>query len=789
VFLLLSESGLLEGDYKSSSLYQTSLKLGIISNPTDAAPVSSSPPSLDGTRELVLQIDGMWCSSCSWLIEKVVGGEKGVAQANVMYASDTARIHYRPEVTSPEAISASIEKLGYHTADRDADSDHRAKERRSLLIRMGVALFLMNNIMFFSYVIYVGYFQDLATEMKSLVPWVLLGFTTPAVLWCGLPIHRKAWASLKNGAPTMELLFSIGIFASFVYSIHEMFVGGDHFYFDTAASLVALLLVGKFLELMAKQGAAEGVKRLYQMLPKKVRILAPEGERLVSIEKLMPGDSFVVKSGEKIPADGVILEGNGTVDESLLTGESKPLVKKPGDSVIASSMNVNGHLTIQATVIGEGTVLSGIIRMVEEAISSKSGLERVVDRIARIFIPAVVVFSVAAGALNYAFGGSVEEALLRTITILVIACPCVLGMATPLALAAGIGYATRQGILIRDGETLQRLAAIDTVVFDKTGTITRGKFSLAECRPGNLGETEFLRLVGGLEQASSHPIALAVVEACLAKAIETTTAKDVLVADGKGLSGTVDGLRVTIGTESFVQSAGYHLSDGDAEFARAMRTAGNTVVVAGIEGNTSAGILVLGDELKQGVADAVGACLTSKLHVSLLSGDSGATTAAVASRIGIDDFTGDMLPGGKIGRIAELQSAGRRVAMIGDGVNDAPALAKADVGIAMGNGTEIAVASSGVTLLRDDPALVREAILIARRTVVTMKQNLVWAFFYNSIGLVLAAMGLINPLLAAGAMLVSSLSVVLNSTRLREEEGHAWKQFREILFPWWEPGQ
>lgn len=788
VFLLLAESGLLEGDFRGSELYKTSLRLGIIGRPDGASP-PLSPPTVDpqGTCELVLQIDGMWCSSCSWLIEKVIGSSPGVVRTNVLYASDTARIAYRPEQTAPEEISAAIERLGYHASKRDADPDVQVKERRSLLMRMGVSLFLLNNIMFFSYVLYIGYFQEVAAEMKHLVPMILFGMTLPSVFWCGLPIHRKAWASLRNGAPTMELLFSIGIFASFFYSIYEMMTGGPHFYFDTAAALVALLLVGKFLEISAKHKASEGIHRLYRMLPRKVRVAAPEGERLVAIEKLRVGDRFIVKGGEKVPADGIVEQGSATVDESLLTGESRPLPKGPGDAVIASSINVNGHVTVRTTVVGEGTVLAGIIRMVERALTSKSPLERTVDGVARVFIPAVLFFAAATAVAVYAQTSNVEESLLRAITVLVIACPCVLGMATPLALAVGVGYATRQGILIKDGETLQRLARINEVVFDKTGTVTGGRFALLGYRASDGEPEEMLRLVGSLEQASGHPIAIAIVRACDDLGLTLEPVEQVHVTDGKGIIGTVAGKRVVAGSESFVRDEGFFPGPRELNRVEDERGAGRTIVYAGVGEGRRVIVLVLGDAVRPEAAGAVARLRGEGIGVSLLSGDASGTTASIARQAGIGDHAGNILPGEKIARIMEFQKGKKRVAMVGDGVNDAPALAQADVGIAMGSGAQMAVESAGVTLLREDLTLIPEALLIARRTVRTVKQNLLWAFLYNAIGLILAAVGILNPLIAAAAMLISSLSVVINSMRLREKEGGVRRMLFEILVPWWEP--
>ena len=789
VFLVLCESGLIEGNFKSSEIYQTSLRLGIISNPEAETP--APPADLKDTQELVLHLDGMWCSACSWLIEKAVHAEPGVVQARVIYASDTAKIYYRPEQTSAEKISGAIDKLGYKAAPREAASAAHAAERNALLLKMGLALFVMMNVMFFTYVIYVGYFQELAPEIQRLIPLVLLLLATPSVFWCGRPIHQKAWRSLLARAPTMELLLSLGIFAAFFYSVYAIWRGDNHFYVDTACSLVALVLVGKFIESSAKQKASANINRLYQMMPNKVRLVAPEGERLVAIAKLQVGDHFVVKAGEKIPADGRIVAGRAVVDESLLTGESKPIEKQSGDAVTGSTMLVNGFVTVAALRIGEQTVLAHIIKMVETALTSKSPLERLVDRLARVFIPLVLVLSSSTAAALLFSGAGLETALLRAITVLVIACPCALGMATPLAIAAGIGYAARRGILIRDGAALQLAGKVSTVVFDKTGTLTEGKFSVLNFSGGELAASTARRLVGSLEQASNHPLAVAIVEACQDHHLAFFETSEVQIAEGRGISGLVlaaeNPTRVVIGNETFVRENGFTIPREQRELVEREAERGRTVVFYGIAGCANAGYLVLGDSLKPNVQSVVTELQRLGAAVRLLSGDARLTTAAVAQQAGIVEFSAEARPEAKIITIRNLQEQQQIVAMVGDGVNDAPALAQAEVGIAMGSGTEIAIASSAITMMRDDLALVPEAIQLSRRTVRTIKQNLTWAFFYNAIGIVIALAGWLNPLMAVSAMLVSSLSVVGNSMRLHEGKGQTLEKLLEILVPWREP--
>jgi Cu+-exporting ATPase len=447
-------------------------------------------------------------------------------------------------------------------------------------------------------------------------------------------------------------------------------------------------------------------------------------------------------------------------------------------------MNLSGHLIVRATSVGDGTLISVIIRMVEGALSVKSPLERSVDRIARVFIPAVLLLAIMTGLFVLVTAHNGEEALLRAITVLVIACPCVLGMATPLAIAAGIGSAANRGILIRDVEALQRAAASSVVVFDKTGTLTEGRFAFRECRAPDADERTALRFLGSLERSSSHPLAASIVATCSERGIGLLDGVEIRIEEGKGITGIIEGTRVAIGTETFVRGEGFRLDEHDRVWAERERADGKTITYFGLEGEERAGLCLFGDLLKEGGSAAVGALTGKGMRVILLSGDARGTVLAVAAQAGIRECVADALPAAKVELISQIQNAGGKVVMVGDGVNDAPALAQADVGMAMGSATQIAVESAGVTLLRDDLSFVPETIAIAQRTVRTVKQNLVWAFLYNAIGLLLAVTGLLNPLIAAGAMVVSSLSVVLNSMRLREKEGRALQMILEILLPW-----
>jgi heavy metal translocating P-type ATPase len=653
---------------------------------------------------------------------------------------------------------------------------------------MGIALFLMMNVMYLSYVLYVGYFDDLAPEMQRLVPLLLLVLAIPSVFWCALPLHRKAWHSMLSGAPTMEVLFSLSIFAAFFYSLYALLIGHTHVYFDTAASLVALFLVGKFVEVSARHRATKDVSRLYRALPKKARVVTDDGEKLTSVEQLAPGDRFLVRSGEKIPADGVVTKGNALVDESLLTGESRPVSKAEGDSVTGSTLSLDGALEITAQRVGNDTVLASIIHLVEGALTRRSSLERSVDRIARVFIPAVLLLAAGAGTALLLFGQGFEAALLRTITVLVVACPCALGLATPLAVAAAVGFAARRGVLVRDGDALQVARKVDTVVFDKTGTLTQGRFVFHGSSFEN--EEEALTLLGTLERTSNHPVAEALVAECHARQIKLGESSEVVSVQGMGVTGTVDPggdpestTQVIIGNRRFLAEKGFSTQDLSEDAQRAEEL-GQTIVFAVLVSSSEVGFVALGDSLKAQAAEVVRELSGKRLEVRLLSGDSVLTTAAIAEQAGIAAYTAEVVPGEKIKIIRQLQADQAIVAMIGDGINDAPALAQADVGLAMGSGTDIAQESAAVVVLRDDLSAVSGILDLSQRTHRVILQNLSWAFLYNGIGLVLAATGYLNPLIAAVAMLASSISVILNSIRLSQEKGEAGKAVLEILMPW-----
>jgi heavy metal translocating P-type ATPase len=564
----------------------------------------------------------------------------------------------------------------------------------------------------------------------------------------------------------METLLAVGILAAYFYSIQQTLTGGVHVYFDTTCALVTLVLVGKWFERSAKAKTSRTVTMMYRMMPRKARMLAGGRERFVSIEALGPGDTFVVKVGERVPADGVVLSGESHVDESLLTGEATPVAKKPGSDLIGGSVNVSGVLHVRASKVGSESTLAQIVKTVENAINSRSAIEKTVDRVSRVFVPAVIVVALATfvGTWLPADAG-LGDAIMRGITVLVIACPCALGIATPLAVTAAVGAASRNGILVSDSRVLETIRKVDVVVLDKTGTLTEGDFSMVDVR------TEHLPVLASLETYSEHPLGRAVVARAHEEGVSIETATDVEIRKGLGILGTVGSRRVFAGSRRMV-SAIANLDAGLEARARELEAHGCTIVFYGWDGAMH-GLAAFGDRLKAGAKDLVGKLQKHGVRAVVVSGDSHATTEWVATEVGASDFRAEALPEDKAAIIENIKKEGRVVAMVGDGINDAPAIAAANLGIAMGSGTDLAMKAASMVLMSDDLHKILYAFDLSRRTLSVVRQNLFWAFIYNSIGISIAVAGWLSPIMAAGAMVVSSLTVIGNSLRLSVTRNNA----------------
>jgi len=810
VFLILWESGAIRAgqDIRQTELFQRSLQLGLISNPAREETRSDSVDLLAGAKEeLLLHVSGMWCTSCAWLIEHALSALPGVVKAEASFASDLVKVQYHPQILPPERIVSRIASLGYKAREYVGDTDAADSERRDLIIRTGLAAFLWANIMSFSLALYAGYFEQISGSVRRGLPFVLMALATPVVFYCAQPILRLAWRGLLNRTIRMESLLALGILAAYGYSVAQAFRGDIHLYFDTATIIVVLVLAGKLIERGAKEKVSRWISLLHRMMPNKVRLLAKGSERFVSVDALEPGAVFMVKAGERIPADGIVVEGESHADESLLTGESVPVGKRPGESVAAGSVNLDGVLSVRATKSAGDSTLSRIITLVERALSSRCEIERVVDRVSRIFVPSVVLVALLTFFFTWITGtASLARSLMRAVTVLVIACPCALGLATPLAITAAFGAASRRGILIRDSRVLETLRKIDTLILDKTGTVTEGKFSLLELVPcqelcaqpvpaeaaasifsqvsesWRSGSTssavnafafkshdEALFLLASLEQYSEHPLGRAVAEFARQQGTTPHEASALEIHKGRGITGIVGDNHVFAGNRRLVKELGIRINDTADAQARACEQEGKTVSFVGWDGELRA-LAAFGDKLKPEAIELAAELKRRGIAVHLVSGDARATTKWVASCLGTDSSEAEVLPEEKVGVVRRLQEQGATVAMVGDGINDAPALAQADLGIAMGSGTDIAIEAAAVVLMNSSLRKILDVFDLSRKTMRLVRQNLFWAFFYNSVGITLAVAGILNPIMAATAMLLSSVSVVANSMRLAREE-------------------
>lgn len=759
VYTILLESGMIQPgvDLRDTELFRRGLELGLVSKP--ARPKRITIPEGTATQERLYRISGMWCSACGWLIEHSLLAEPGVQSAEVYFASDLAKVVYYPQYLPPDRITARIGSLGYQAVEYRSGEQQTAtdSERRDLTLRLGVAAFLWVNVMMLNLSVYVGIFQRLPDPVRDTLPFLVMLLAAPVIFYSAQPILRAAWTGLRAGVIRMETLLALGIVAAFGYSTVQAFRGESHIYFDISCAIVTLVLAGKQMERGAKEKATHAITSMYRMLPGKVRIVGPDSrERFVSIDALRSGAEFVVKAGERIPADGIVVDGEAHADESLLTGESALVAKSPGSRAVGGSLNTSGVLRIRATKVGEDSTLSQIVRTVENALMTRSRVERMVDRVSRAFVP----FVISIAALTFAgwlLAGHIGfgDSLMRAITVLVIACPCALGIATPLALTAAVSAASRRGILVADSRVLETLRTVDTLVLDKTGTVTEGDFSLVD------GDLADLALIASLEANSEHPLGRAIVAAARRRGLQLEPASTVRIHKGLGITGEVGEKHVFAGSRRLAPSIS---ADLEAR-AAGWEVRGLTVAFYGWDGLVR-GALAFGDRIKPDTREVIAALRARGIRTLLVSGDSLATTAWTAAEIGVDGFEAEVLPDQKAALLTRLQQEGRIVAMAGDGINDAPALAKANLGIAMASGAELAMKSAAVVIMKNQLGRILDAFEVATLTLRIIRQNLFWAFFYNTLGISFAIAGLLNPIVAAGAMVVSSLFVIGNSHRL-----------------------
>ncbi|HET7730389.1 MAG TPA: heavy metal translocating P-type ATPase [Usitatibacter sp.] len=714
------------------------------------------------TTSLELQVEGMTCASCVARVEKALKKVPGVVDATVNLATETATIRASSPVA--EAAIAAVRKAGYEASPRAATRPDPGPAAS----RDGWAVVLSALL---SAPLVAPMIAGALFDVHWMLPaWAQMALATPVQFVFGARFYVAAWKALRARAGNMDLLVALGTSAAYFLSVYIAWTaqGPAHLYFEAAAVVITLVRLGKWLEARAKRQTTAALRALSALRPERARVWREGIEREVAISAVKPGDLVVVLPGERVPVDGQVTEGETHVDESLITGESLPVAKAPGARVTGGSVNAEGRFVARTLAVGAETMLARIVRGVEQAQAAKAPIQRLVDRVSEVFVPVIVLIALATFVLWGTLTGSWEAATLNAVAVLVIACPCALGLATPTAIMAGTGVAARHGILIKDAEALEHAHAARVVAFDKTGTLTVGRPALAAIVPGAAGRDEVLRLAAALQRGSGHPLARAVVESAKAESVSVPPATDARAVAGRGVEGRVKGRLLAIASDRWtLELAAEGREALEPEAARA-RASGQTVSWL-IEREPTArvlGLLAFGDTVKPDARALIDRLRRLGVRTVLLTGDNAGAARAVAAQLGIDDVRAEVLPEDKAAAVAGLRREGV-VAMVGDGINDAPALAAADVGIAMGSGTDVAMHTAGITLLRADLALVADALDVSRRTYAKIRQNLFWAFVYNVVGVPLAALGYLSPMVAGAAMALSSVSVVSNALLLR----------------------
>ncbi|WP_413366592.1 heavy metal translocating P-type ATPase [Lysinibacillus sp. 3P01SB] len=720
-------------------------------------------------------ITGMTCAACATRIEKGLNRMDGVANASVNLALEKATIEFNPSEVTIADVIAKVEKLGYGAHQKQEDQaqvDHREKhikdQQRKFVISAILSLpLLWTMVGHFSFTSFL-YVPDFLMN-----PWVQMVLATPVQFIIGKQFYVGAYKSLRNGSANMDVLVVMGTSAAYFYSVYQAIVTagthhGPHLYFETSAVLITLILLGKLFEAKAKGRSSEAIKKLMGLQAKTAIVIRDGAEKEIPLEEVVIGDTVLVKPGEKIPVDGEVVEGTTAVDESMLTGESLPVDKKAGDILYGSTINKNGFIKMTATKVGRDTALAQIIKVVEDAQGSKAPIQRMADQISGIFVPIVVGIAIVTFLvwILWVQPGEFTPALEVLIAVLVIACPCALGLATPTSIMAGSGRAAEFGILFKGGEHLEQTQSINTVVVDKTGTVTHGKPVLTDVLVADGQDEEtFLSLIGAAEKQSEHPLAQAIVQGIQDKGIELGSIQFFEAIPGYGVQATISGQGVIIGTRKLMQQYGINISSV-LPVMEELEKNGKTAMLAGINGQY-AGLVAVADTIKDTSKEAVRRLQEMGINVIMMTGDNERTAQAIGKEVGVDAVIAEVLPEGKADEVKKLQQQGKKVAMVGDGINDAPALATADIGMAIGTGTDVAMEAADITLIRGDLNSIADAILMSRKTMRNIKQNLFWAFAYNIIGIPIAAAGFLAPWVAGAAMAFSSVSVVLNALRLQ----------------------
>ena len=723
-------------------------------------------------------ISGMTCAACATRIEKGIGKMEGVSNANVNFALETINVSYNDNVVQPSDMIAKVKKLGYELRPKEDGPekvDHKQAEIRkqtqkfifSAILTLPLLWTMVAHFSFLSFI----YLPDIFMN-----PWFQLVLATPVQFIIGAQFYKGAYTSLKNKSANMDVLVALGTSAAYFYSLYLAFewmnagsVGEPELYFEASAVIITLILLGKLFEVRAKGKTSQAIQKLLGLQAKTARVVRDGMEQEIPIEEVLEGDKIIVRPGEKIPVDGEIIEGQSAIDESMLTGESIPIDKVAGDTVIGATINKNGSLQINATNVGKDTALAQIVKVVEDAQGSKADIQRMADKISGVFVPIVVLIAVATFLIWYFIvtPGDFRSSLIPMISILVIACPCALGLATPTSIMAGSGRAAEMGMLFKGGEHLENTQSIDTVVLDKTGTVTKGEPTLTDVIPAEgFKENDVLQLVGTAESQSEHPLAQAIVKGVKEKDITLQEVNDFEALPGYGIYAKINEQEVYVGTRKLMAEQNVTITNETEVMMEELEQDGKTAMLIAVA-NKLAGIIAVADTVKETSKEAISRMHQLGLEVIMLTGDNERTADAIAKQVEIDRVIAEVLPDQKSEQIKQLQAKGKKVAMVGDGINDAPALAMADIGMAVGTGTDIAIEAADITLMRGDLNSVADAVMMSQKTIRNIKENLFFAFIYNTIGIPIAALGFLAPWVAGAAMAFSSVSVVLNALRLQ----------------------
>ncbi|UOQ86441.1 heavy metal translocating P-type ATPase [Gracilibacillus salinarum] len=719
-------------------------------------------------EQVDLAVEGMTCAACANRIEKVLNKQQGIQKATVNLATESASVLYQPSVTDAAHMISRIQKLGYDANLKETNYDQNSqKEKAQQRLKMTLILSAVLTLPLFATMLVHLFNIPLPGILMN--PWFQLVLATPVQFFIGWRFYRGAYKNLRNKTANMDVLVALGTSVAYFYSLYETIQTlrnsqyEPHLYFETSAVIITLILLGKYLETAAKSKTTTALKSLLELQAKEARVIRGNKEQMISVSEVVVGDHIVVKPGEKIPVDGTIIKGHTSIDESMITGESIPVEKSGADNVIGSTINKHGSISIEATKVGKDTALASIIKVVEDAQGSKAPIQRLADVIAGYFVQIVVAIAIVTLGIWLLFitPGETEPALLAMIAVLVIACPCALGLATPTSIMVGTGKAAELGILFKGGEHLERTHQLDAIIFDKTGTLTNGRPEVTDYQ----GDRQTLQLLASAEYYSEHPLAEAIVSYANQQNVTLSELDSFEAIPGRGIQAEIETKKILAGNRKWLEENGIPIDSLD-DTVKKYETNGKTAMLIAINGSLT-GVIAVADTVKDSASEAIDSLHAQGLEVMMLTGDNQTTAKAIADQLGIEHVFAEVLPEQKAEKVKEVQLSGKSVAMVGDGINDAPALVVADIGIAIGTGTEVAIEAADVTILGGDLLLLPKAVHLSHATIRNIKQNLFWAFAYNSAGIPIAAAGILAPWIAGAAMAFSSVSVVTNALRLK----------------------